>query len=205
MSERPDALEDLRRQFAAAAGREIRPRRRRHHRRALAVAFAAVLSAGVVAQAVNQVTTGDPVPSVPDDVKHWGVPAFGGRVAVTAEDPESPLPFAVVTYRREGKPCAIAGQLRGNALGELQGGTFHSFEGRLSGACGNGVSPFFADRMAVDGRALLYGRAERGITHMVARVQGEVSVAKVGRGGAFLFVLDGDTPLAIDLEARPQP
>ena len=106
-------------------------------------------------------------------------------------DPDRSLPFAVVTYRKGGRPCAVPGQLRGNELGELRDGVFRSFEGRRGGACGDLTSaPFFYGTLEVDGRTLVFGRARAGVQRLEIRAGDATARARTGQGGAFLAVFD---------------
>ena len=194
MTDGIDPMEDLRRQFVAAARKEIRPARARHGwRTRIGVFLGVLLATGAVAEGVNLVSTGEPAKQNPEGRSNYGPAAGGGRIAITSDDPGRDLPWAVVTYRKRGRLCATAGELRGNELGELRDGVFHSFGSHLNGTCDDLVgTPFTVGTLQLDGRTVVFGRARDGIEHMVAEGDGKPVRAKTGADGAFLFVFDGD-------------
>lgn len=200
MSSGLDPLEDLREQFRAAAIRDAERstlgRKLKRHRRGLAILAVALVGSTGLAAAVDLISVGTKRPGNPESARRFGLPDGRGIIAVTAPDPGRPVPWAVVVYRSDaGKQCAIAGQLRASDLGEVRDGTFHPFLDDSGAACGDlAENRFFADFRRLDGRLIVFGRANARIASIEARYgSGMRRRARVESGGAFLFVFDGGT------------
>jgi hypothetical protein len=189
-------LDELRENLRDAARREMEPRARRSRRRrnvAVAVAIA-VLGAAAVAGAAELISTGDPVPDEPERRQEHR-PSDRPAIAVTAPDEAAGLSWGVAVYEgRGGEACALAGQVRGSALGVVRDGVFRPYASGTVGACGDLESiPYFNDVRSFDvagGRSLVFGRAREGTERMELRHEGRRYEAAVGEGGAFLFVFD---------------
>ena len=195
-----DPLTDLRDQFRAAAAREIAKEapvtkpiwRRRPGLRALAAIM--VLGAGTagVATAVDLISVGAERRDVPERPARYA-PQQGPAIALVAPDPGSELPWGVADYTSpDGKSCAIAGHVRGSALGVIEAGVFRPYAPDTAGACGDiEDGRFFIDIRSFDGRTLVYGRARRDVAEVeVIHDDGQVDRAATGRGGAYLLVFD---------------
>jgi hypothetical protein len=202
-------LNELRESLRQAAARDAEaetPKRRRRRSRKLTVGVLIGIGlAGGGATAASLIAVGRPEHDHTQRTndRYRSRTAFG-QVAVQARDADRPLPWAVTIFTsKAGQQCALAGQLRGDALGVVRGGSFRPYESGASGACADlRHLKVLIDQRVIAGRTLVYGRARPSV-HRLALVQGRQRfTAKTGPGGAFLFVLDGSlTPKAY--EVRP--
>lgn len=187
-------FDDLREQFRAAAAREQAKssRRRWFTRRApVTLAFGALALSGGAAVATQLIATGEPKPEVAAKSDRFR-PATAGTIAVTAADPDQPLPWGVLVYQTAaGEDCAIVGQVRGAQLGIIDGKVFRPFEDRTSGSCRSvDRLPFQFDIRYLAGRSLVFGRARADVATMEAVHRGRRQRAETGAAGAYLFVFD---------------
>ncbi|RKQ86783.1 hypothetical protein C8N24_4798 [Solirubrobacter pauli] len=188
-----------------------RERRRRGRRlRTAGFVVVALLGAAAVADGTGLISSGEPIQPNPGleigDPKMTLADGAQIELVATAPDRERKVSYGVAIYTSgAGNRCVIAGQLRGNQLGLERNGVFHRFSDLRPGVCllrGDGVS----SSMRIDStppRLLIYGRtrkpAEAGT--FVVRSTGERRPIKPVRGGAWLLVFDGRTPLSdLDLD-----
>lgn len=195
------AVRELREGLRAAARRDmapvVAPRRSwtSNRRGALAVGLGILLAAGA-AGAAQLLSTGKPVPEPRGKASKYRPGGSGTPlVAVTARDPVGHATWAVAVYRsRAGQDCAIAGQLRGNAVGIFLNGRFHPYGTATSGPCDSLTRrSVFGDLRyfpALD-RTVVYGRARAPVRGVTLTIGGRRVSARAGRGGAFLFLFVG--------------
>lgn len=200
---RRSASEQLLDQLMEAARRDealARPpqRSRRGRRRAIGLLAAVLLGGAAAAGAAELISTGEPVPNGTIRNPRYDPAAKDSPAIVTkASDPTGAAPWGVGIYTsNEGQACAVAGQIRGVQLGVIRNGTFHPFERGTSGACADlSRLPLFSDRMFVRGaqpRTILYGRTSRPEREVTVSLNGKTFSARPARGGAFVFVFDGN-------------
>lgn len=206
-------LTELREHLREAARREMASAPRRSSvsrwRRATIIAVAALLLAAGAAGAAALLSTGEPVPDPRGKAARYLPAAVGDhRIAVIAADPAAGTKWGVATYTgRNGQQCAIAGQVRAGALGVVRNGTFHPYEPGTSGPCGDlSRQRYFGDQRFYPGeqpRTLIYGRTQSDVSSMTLELDGERYSARLGHGGAFLFLFEGRiSPAAVHLSAR---
>jgi hypothetical protein len=213
-------MEEMREHLRAAAAREIdrreaapaAPRRRRRshsRRRVLVVAALTVLALAAAAGAtVELISTGEPVPDRRlQSSTNRAVAGF--EVDVRAADAEARVTWGVATYKNaEGRPCAMPGMVRGQAIGRLEKGVFRPYAPNTPGICGDFAKiRVFSDLTIVRApqlRSLLYGRARPGLDRIELTYQGKPHAGVRGPGGTFLFVFSGEIdPRQVQLTARP--
>jgi hypothetical protein len=189
-------MEQLRENLREAARREMGPAlaRRRRRRRSVTGALLAVIGLAAAAGAAELISVGEPVPDPKPRADGVRPEPATGAVSATARDPGSSLAWAVKVYDAQGKHCALVGQLRGDALGEVRDGQFRPFTDDTGGACGNLEKiHFFGDLRRFEGtpaRSLVFGRASAAVREMRAVNEGRTYRARPGAGGGFLFVFD---------------
>ncbi len=209
------AMDELREALRTGAARDLeaslassRPRRG-WKRRSVAIAAIGLTLGAAGAGAAVLIGVGEPIVDG-ERGERFKPSAAALAISVTAADGAFPLPWAVASYRNaEGQACAVAGQARGQLLGRLEAGRFRPYEPRTAGPCG--IVPatgLFSDSRSFPGpppRTLIYGRARAGTVAVRLRQQdGQQSVARLGDGGAFLFVLEGGRPQGYALMALDQ-
>jgi hypothetical protein len=210
------ARDELREQLLQAARRDdaLRtaslPSRRRRSRRSLAIVVALVFGGVAAAGAAELISTGDPLPdsTFPGTEYRPGKP--GAPVLdAKAKDPKGGQGWGVGTYTsKNGEECAIAGRVRGLALGDVRNGTFREFAPGSTGACGDlKTKPIFIDYRQLDGVTIVYGRTSATDRLVVAHNDGKDIPATPGRRGAFLWVFEGkllpsDVPVALGEKRR---
>lgn len=203
--ERLPALERLEQELYRAAVREmggqvVVARRRRRIRRLVVASTVALVALVAAAGAARLISVGEPLVEVKDLPQELAPGSGEGVLAVTAPDPQAPLPWAVRVYTsRSGESCAIAGQLRARTLGVIRDGVFRAYRDDERGICADlQQSPLvFGTRyFASPARTLVYGRAAPDIDRL--RVQGPDGTKTVAPavGGAFLLVYEGRVPVA---------
>jgi hypothetical protein len=192
------AMNELRERLREAARRDIeaeRARTRRRRRRATGFLALALLGGAAAAGAADLISIGEPVRDTRREQADYR-PANPNALQLAVTAPSGgKVPFGVGIYdAKNGQRCAVAGQVRGNTLGRVEGGTFRPFEiGHVLGACSGAQQPSWTSA-DVAGRTLVFGRAKPGARVVHARVGRESRAAPTGRGGAFLFVYDRIAP-----------
>lgn len=207
------ALDALERQLAEAA-RDQQARRpwwRRIWRRPL-VLVTVLAGFGVAggATAARLISVGAPntdPTAVPSAQRPQGR-LTGRPLALTAPDPAAHGKWGVVIYtNRAGAPCALAGWVRGTALGLVEDGEFRPYSSLRSGLCGGeartSISLTSVQVTEPRRRTLVYGRAAAGIDAVVVSEGAARHPATTGQGGAYLVVLQGRVP-AVDLSVMPR-
>jgi hypothetical protein len=194
----PPVLQDLGRQFHAAAKQEMAPRRRRARgwRRALLVAVAAAILVAGVAGAARLIGVGDSVKDtkdIPSRLRPNGRP----EIAVRTADPDGGPAWAAAAYvAAGGQDCVVAGRERGGVIGlQLSRDEFRPLEPRTFGACGRLdrsrlVFSVSRPRDMFD-RSIVYGRARAGVHAVQMTVEGDRRRVPVGSAGTFLAVYEG--------------
>lgn len=176
------------------------PKRRRRRRRGLALVIAVGLGAAAAAGAADLISTGEPVPDRslrgPSDVPPQGQAA---ELVAKAPDPAGKTTWGVGIYTtKEGRACALAGQVRGVSLGTIRNGTFHPYERGTSGICQTERPlPLVFDRATIRGaqpRTVVFGIARDRNREVTATLRDETYTARPSRDGAFLFVFSGNLP-----------
>ncbi len=185
------ALEELRENLREAAQRDIdanRVRNRRRHRRTTGLVVLALLGGAAAASATDLISVGTPIGRQPQQsLAYAPAGATHLQVALTAKS-GAELPYGVVTYTaRNGDRCAIPGFIRGTQIGLIENGKFRPYASDRGGAC-RGGNLLFQDGITIGEHRLVFGRAKP--TTRRISVPGLVSDVAVGKGGAFLFVLD---------------
>jgi hypothetical protein len=173
-----------------------RPRRRR--RRVLGLFAAVVLGGAAAAGAAELISTGEPVPDRTLRGPRSEPPSGqSATIVAKAGDPDAKTTWGVGVYTSAtGRPCVLAGQVRGYTLGLIRGGSFHPYAPGTSGICAkDSARPLVYDRLTIHGaqpRTVVFGIANGPVT---ATLNGKSSPVRRGRGGAFLVVYSGTLPL----------
>lgn len=189
----PDPLRGLRAEFDAVARTDaarLRRRTRRRWGRNLALALVGALGLGGVAVGSDLISVGDPEP----------VPPYGsdryeavGNPSIVLRAPDEPLDWGVEAYRaRDGKSCAIAGQIRGTQLGLVRDGVFRPFGPERQGPCRD-LPRYIATISPFDhgGRTVIFGRAAARVRSVaVTEADGTRTERQVGPRGTILLVFD---------------
>jgi hypothetical protein len=193
------AQRELRDQLVDAAERESPGRPGRRRRRAVISGVAVALLAAAGASATGLISVGEPVPRLPDrrpaDPRVQPLGQYAQLVA-TAPDPEGRHVWGVGIYTSaDGRDCAIAGHVRGTALGLERAGTFHPYGKSPAGSCEDlRRRPFFMDILVpkqTPARTIFFGRTAGHKRPVIVRVGNKDYPAPPGRGGAFLLVFSG--------------
>lgn len=212
--ERYPVLDDLGRQFHAAAGeRAARARaktKRRRRRRTGGLAAIAVLGAAGAAGAAQLIGIGEPVDDR-RDVAPALRPAPGSArpLSVTVADRDGGPSWAVGTYAgTDGRACAIAGRTRAGLLGEqTTTGVFRPYPRTFTGTCGTLRDTTLVYNVLrprdVAVRTLVFGRAGRDVQRVAVTAEGRRTLITPARSGAFLLVYDG-VLTSRDLAVRPR-
>jgi hypothetical protein len=188
------ALRSVGDQLHEAARRELAPvQRRRRRRRILAIAIATLLVIAAAAGAARLIGVGEPVKGTKQPAGL--APNAPGRIALRVSDPGG-LPWGARVYTsKDGRPCIVAGQLRGFSIGVVRGGTFHPYPASNIGVCGE-VSRvgFVFDALTFHEprtRSIVYGRTRPGVRAITVEVPGSgPRRVRIGRDGAFLLLYD---------------
>jgi hypothetical protein len=115
----------------------------------------------------------------------------GTRMQLDARAPDAAAgqTWAVGIYKaRNGKTCALVGQLRGSQIGEIKAGVFHAYGEGTTGECGGARSGDFLRR---SDRTVVYGIAAPGAKQVTVTVDGRPQDAPVGSHGGFVLVYKG--------------
>lgn len=197
------SLSKLGKELRVAAERELQPRthaRTRRYGRRLSTALAAIMVLAVAgAGAVEIISVGEPAKEN-RELPTGLAPDRGARdaLSVVAADPElgSGLSWGARAFTSSGgEDCVLVGLRRGRQLGVVRGGRFEPYRRGGPAVCGrygkddhfSQVSVFTEPRV----RAVVYGRARRGVDRIVIRA-GETSRAiRPSNDGSFLAVFDG--------------
>jgi hypothetical protein len=190
--ERIPALDELRESLREAARRDIEAaaprRRRRRRRRAGGLLAVALLGAAAAAGAAELISAGDPVQDTRAQTSAYRPDGTPMQIDARAADPERKETWVVGVYTaRNGEQCALAGQLRGNEIGEIAGGVFHAYGAQTTGSCGRAGT---RDLLRRDDRTVVFGLAKPG-ARVTATSDGKAAHAVAGRDGGFLFVYRG--------------
>jgi hypothetical protein len=213
--ERDTAKERLLEQLMIAAreqDRELqaaqRPRRRRR-RRALVAVVAVGLGAAAAAGAADLISTGEPVPDRTPPGPPSAPPADrGADLVAKAPDPDGQASWGVGVYTSAtGRPCVMAGQVRGLSLGLMRDGRFHPYAKGTSGIClDSDRRAMVLDRLTIRGpqpRTVVFGLVRDRKGRVTATLGTRTTPVPLARGGAFLLVYSGNLPLSqprIELE-----
>jgi hypothetical protein len=205
------ARERLGEELVAAAVRQheeraSRSRGRRRRRAVLSIAAATILGAGAVAGAARLIATGEPLPdrTVPGARNQ---PADAPVLVAQVWDAERRTAWGVGLYTSdEGEDCALAGAVRGQQLGRIEGGVFRRYEGDYTGACAalDRALPISFDVLQVPGsprRTILFGRTLPTARSVQVTHAGVTRTVRVARGG-FLALFDGALTVA-DVQVAP--
>jgi len=169
------------------------PRRRSVPRWVLGAGIAALLAGGA-ATAATLLSTGDPESEPVGKAARYRPDSAVPTIVVTAND-SAHRRWGVAVYRaRSGLDCAVAGQVEGSRLGVVRSGRFHPYAAQVSGPCadlGRHPTVYDARYFAEQDRTLVYGRVRLPARTALLTVGGEHHLAKVGHGGAFLFLFEG--------------
>jgi hypothetical protein len=197
-----DPLDAMRDQFRAAAARDIAaqaaPKRSRWSRwwsgRTVFIGVVAVAGAAGLATAGDLISVGEPKPEIEGRSPRYA-PSSTPQITVQAP-PEAgrELPFGVAVYTaKNGTNCALAGEVRGDQVGLIEGGVFRPYADNFAGACSDPeIGPGVRSEIEIDNHLLLFGRAGDEVAKVrMTRTHGdEAQTVSVGGGGAYLFVFD---------------
>ena len=194
------ALGALRESLRAAAARETAPApRTRRARRGGLIAVVAGLGIAGAATGAALLSTGDPVEELPGKGAQYAAPG-GSRLApvLVAEDPaDGALAWGVAVYTaRNGDACVLAGRVRGQALGALEGGVFRPYTPGFAGSCArfpaNVATTSTLHTGGEEPRTLVYGRVRPDVRRVVLTVDGQPHATVPGHKGEWLFLFEGD-------------